>query len=94
MKVLAAVGLAVGIAIGVAVAPPAAASQNEFLAQVLIKHPNFDAQQVLNEGYKVCRYVRAGRPSSEAIPMVVKDLGISVAAATDVGSLAIEQLDC
>jgi len=94
MRVLGAVSLAVGIALGVAVAPPAAANQNDYLAQVQIRHPNLSSEVLLNEGYKVCRYVSAGRPSSEAIPMVVQDLGISVAAATDVGSAAIEQLDC
>ena len=94
MKALGAVSLAVGIAIAVAVAPPAAASQTDYLALVQVEHANLSTEQLLNEGYRVCRYISVGRPSPDAIPLVVQDLGVSVAAATDIASAAIEQLDC
>lgn len=94
MKALGAVSLAVGIAIGMAVAPPAAASEHEYLALVQVKYANLSTQQLLDEGYKVCRYISVGRPSSDAVPLVVKDLGVSVAAATDITAGAIGQLAC
>jgi Flp pilus assembly protein TadB len=49
---------------------------------------------LLTEGYKVCRYVSVGRPTADAIPMVMKDLETSVSAALDIISAAVQQLDC
>jgi hypothetical protein len=92
MKALGAFVLAVGIAIGVA--PPAAADENNYLSQTQPKLAFLSAQQLLAEGYKVCRYISVGRPSSDAVPMVVQDLGVSVPAAVYIVAPAIEELDC
>jgi hypothetical protein len=92
MRVFGAVIFAAGIAIGVA--PPAAADESDYLNQLQPKFANLTTEQLLTEGYKVCRFISAGRPSPDAIPMVVQDLQISVAAATDIVPAAIEELDC
>lgn len=95
MKALSAAIVAVGIAIGaIAVAPPAAADESGYLNELAPKYANLTTEQLLTEGYKVCRYLTAGRPSPDAVPMVVKDLQVSVSTATDIVPAAIEQLDC
>ncbi|HYO05161.1 MAG TPA: hypothetical protein VET27_26240 [Mycobacterium sp.] len=52
------------------------------------------SEQLLTEGYKVCRYVSVGRPSADALPMVMDDLQVSVAAAYAIVPAAIGHLDC
>jgi hypothetical protein len=94
MKALPAVTLAIGIGIAIGLAPPAAASEGSYLSQLQPKISYLTAQQLLNEGYKVCRYVGARRPAGDAIPMVMNDLGVTVAAAFDIVPAAVEQLDC
>jgi hypothetical protein len=92
MRALGLFVLAVGVVIGVA--PPAAADESEYLRQVQPKLAFLSTQQLLTEGYKVCRFVNVGRASSDAVPMVVKDLGVSVPAAVYIVAPAIEELDC
>jgi hypothetical protein len=90
MKTVVTVTLAIGIAI--AAAPPAAADETVYLAQTQPKLNFLSSSQLLNEGHKVCQYLSVGRESSDAVPMVVKDLGVSVSAAIDIVPTAIEQL--
>jgi hypothetical protein len=92
MKALAVVTLAVGVAIGLA--PPAAAQEREYLDQLQPRLAFLSAGQLLTEGYKVCRFVSVGRPAGDAIPLVVKDLKVTVAAALEIIPVALEQLDC
>jgi hypothetical protein len=92
MKALAMVTLAVGITLGVA--PPATADTGEYLDQLQPRISFLSADQLLTEGYKVCRFLSVGRPSGDAIPMVTKDLGITVAAAFQIVPAAVEHLDC
>ena len=84
--------LAAGVAIGVA--PPAAAEESAYLNQLSPRLTFLSAEQLRTEGYKVCRYVGVGRPTADAIPMVMDDLDITVAAALDIISAAVQQLDC
>lgn len=92
MKTLLAVTLAVGIAIGAA--PPAAADESDYLNHLGPRLAFLTTNQLLTEGYKVCRYISVGRPSPDAIPMVMKDLQVTVAAAVDITAGAVEELDC
>jgi hypothetical protein len=92
MRALLAVTLAIGIAIGVA--PTAAADESDYLDQLQPRLAFLSAKQLVTEGYKVCRYVSVGRPTADAIPMVVHDLQVSVAAAYAIVPAAIEELDC
>lgn len=92
MKTLLAVSLAAGIAIGVA--PPAAADESAYLNQLTPRFAFLSTEQLRTEGYKVCRYVGVGRPTADAIPVVVKDLQITVAASLDIIAAAVEELDC
>ncbi len=92
MKALLAGTLAVGIAIGAA--PTAAAEESDYLNQLQPRFANLTSDQLLTEGYKVCRYLSVGRPSADAIPMVMQDLQVTVAAAYAIIPAAIAQLDC
>jgi hypothetical protein len=92
MKALLLVTLAIGIAVGVA--PPAAADQGHYLARLLPEFADLTPTQLLTEGYKVCRYVSVGRPTGDAIPMVTKDLGVTVSGAFDIVPAAVEELTC
>ena len=92
MTALLTVSLAVGIAIGVA--PPAAADESEYLNQLSPRLAFLSTEQLRTEGYKVCRYVGVGRPTADAIPVVMKDLQITVAGAMDIIAAAVEQLHC
>jgi len=86
--------LAIAVGIGVATAPTAVADEAGYLQRLQSRLAYLTAQQLLTEGYKVCRYVSVGRPTADAIPMVMDDLDITVAAALDIISAAVLQLDC
>ena len=92
MKTMLVAVLAAGVAIGVA--PPAAAEESAYLNQLSPRLTFLSTEQLLTEGYKVCRYVAVGRPTADASPMVMKDLQTSVSAALDIISAAVQQLDC
>ena len=92
MKTLLAVTLAVGIGMGAA--PPAVADESDYLNHLGPRLAFLTTDQLLSEGYKVCRYISPGRPSPDAIPMVMKDLQVTVAAAVDIMAGALEELDC
>jgi hypothetical protein len=92
MKTMLVAVLAAGVAIGVA--PPAAAEESAYLNQLSPRLTFLSTEQLLTEGYRVCRYVAVGRPTADAIPMVMKDLQTSVSAALDIISAAVQQLDC
>jgi hypothetical protein len=92
MKSVVLVTLAIGIAIGAA--PTASADQSQYLARLVPEFAGLTPTQLLTEGYKVCRYVSTGRPTGDAIPMVTKDLGVTVSAAFDIVPAAVEELTC
>ncbi|WP_319447194.1 MULTISPECIES: hypothetical protein [unclassified Mycobacterium] len=92
MRTFFAVALFAGIAIGTA--PPSSADEHEYLHEIQPELAYLSSNQLLTEGYKVCRFLSPGRESSDAVPMVIKDLGVSVAAAMYIVPTAIEQLDC
>jgi hypothetical protein len=92
MRAIVAVILFAGVAIGTA--PPSAADETEYLHEIQPELAFLSSNQLLTEGYKVCRYLSVGRESSDAVPVVVQDLGISVASALRIIPTAIEQLDC
>ncbi|MBJ7340688.1 DUF732 domain-containing protein [Mycolicibacterium sp.] len=92
MKTVLAVILGVGVAIGVA--PSAAAAEADYLNQLQPRLAYLSSEQLLSEGYKVCRFIGVGRPSADAIPVVMKDLNVTVAAAMAIIPAAVTQLDC
>jgi hypothetical protein len=94
MKILGTVILAAGLGVAVAAAPQAAATESAYLAQLQPKYANLSSQQLLDEGYRVCRFLHGGRESSDAIPLVTQDLGVSVPTAYDLVPAAEEQLSC
>ncbi|GLP79768.1 DUF732 domain-containing protein [Mycobacterium antarcticum] len=92
MKTTIAITLAIGIAIGAA--PTAAAEESDYLDQLQPSLAFLSTEQLLTEGYRVCQFIGAGRPSADAIPMVVKDLQVTVATAYTLVPAALSTLDC
>ena len=92
MKLVFVAAVAMGVAIGVA--PTATADESGYLNQLSPRLAYLTTEQLRTEGYKVCRYVSAGRPTADAIPMVMDDLGITVSAALNIISTALGELDC
>ncbi len=92
MKSVVLVMLALGMAIGVA--PSASASESTFVDRMESQFPFLTPEQLVPEGHKVCRFVSAGRPVGDAIPMVVKDLAVTVAVAFEITAAAAEELGC
>ncbi len=88
------------MAMAVAVAAPAGADQNDYLHLLLPKYAYLDSQQLLTEGAKVCSITRSGRPASDAVAIVQKDLGelgvpsVSLSAAGEIVAAALVYLDC
>jgi hypothetical protein len=63
-----------------AVAAPAEADrgqydQGEYLSMLLPKYTYLNSQQLIREGAIVCAITHSGRPSSDAVLVVQKDLG-------------------
>ncbi|BBZ29265.1 hypothetical protein MMAD_35600 [Mycolicibacterium madagascariense] len=84
--------LALGMALGVA--PSASASEASYVDRLESQFPFLTPAQLLPEGHKVCRFVSAGRPVGDAIPMIVKDLAVTVAVAFEISAAAAEELGC
>jgi predicted secreted protein len=78
----------------VAAAPVAAADENSYLQRIEPRMAQLTRDQILTEGYKVCQLTRSGHGSSDAIPMVTKDLAVSVPAAADIIAAAVVELGC
>ncbi|MEU0497690.1 DUF732 domain-containing protein [Mycobacterium sp. NPDC006124] len=90
MKVVFAAVVAALTAIGVSA--PAAADEAGYLNELAPRLTSLSTQQLRTEGYKVCRYVGAGRPTADAIPVVMNDLKTTVAGAMYVISASMREL--
>jgi hypothetical protein len=86
--------LAIAVGAAVATASPAGADEAGYLQRLQSRLAYLTTQQLLTEGYKICQLTHSGRPSSNAIPMVTKDLAISVPAAVDIIVAAGGELGC
>jgi hypothetical protein len=92
MKALSVILLAIGTAIGAA--PPAAAGETDYLAQLQPRFVYLTADQLLTEGFKVCRYVSAGRATPGAVNMVENDLTVNEFTASTIVGAAIANFGC
>jgi hypothetical protein len=92
MKTLGIATLAVGITIGLA--PPAAASEDSYLAKVQDRLAYLSRDQLLTEAYKVCQMTLSGHATPAAIPVVTKDLAITVPAAVEIITAAVTEFGC
>jgi hypothetical protein len=81
-------------ATAIVVAAPASADEESYLQRLQPRLTFLTAEQLLSEGNKVCRASKAGMKSVDAVQMVQKDLAASVAAASDIVSAAVVELDC
>ncbi|MDT5340464.1 MAG: hypothetical protein QOD90_5969 [Mycobacterium sp.] len=93
MRALSVILLAIGTAIGAA-PPAAAAGQADYLAQLQPRFAYLTADQLLAEGFKVCRYVSAGRATPGAVNMVQSDLVVNELVASAIVAAAIANFGC
>lgn len=92
-RVFATLALLIGAAI--TTAPTADADQDSYLKRIEPKMAFLTRTQILTEGQKkVCQLIRSGHSSSDAIPMVVEDLNMSVPSAVDLIIAAMVELGC
>jgi hypothetical protein len=75
-------------------AAPAQADEATYLHRLQPTYTSLSTQQLLAEGYKVCKAERGGMNSADAVKMVFNDLDVWVAAATDIVPAAVEELRC
>jgi hypothetical protein len=87
-------GVASVSAFAVMAAAPAQADEATYLQLLLPKYTSLNPQQLLAEGYRVCRAERSGITSVDSVNMVYKDLAVSIAAAADIVSAAVVDLGC
>ena len=86
--------VAAAVAFGGMTASPAQANESDYLAALQPRFTFLSPQQLLAEGYKVCRATRSGMIAPDAVSMVYKDLAVSVAVADDIVSTAVVDLSC
>ncbi|HEY7053366.1 MAG TPA: hypothetical protein VH496_14715 [Mycobacterium sp.] len=84
----------IALASALLAAAPAQADQGEYLKSLQPKYVYLSAQQLLDEGARVCALKSQGVDSIDAIGVIVKDLSVSVATAADIVSTAVAKLDC
>ena len=77
--------LIAGAALSLALAAPAAADTAGYLHELQASYPTVGAQQLVSEGTKVCSAIRGGMNSTQAVVMVMRDIGVSVPAAGAIG---------
>ncbi len=85
---------ATALMFALAAAAPAAADESEYLRLLQPKYVYLSAQQLLDEGHKVCSAINSGMLSADAANMVQKDLPVSVATSVDIVGAAAVQLGC
>ena len=85
------VALVAGIAVGTAA--PAAASESDYL-RLKDSLTFLTTEQLLSEGYRACGAVHSGTRSTDAVNMVMNELGVSVNAALDIIAAAVVDLGC
>jgi hypothetical protein len=81
--------LTAGAAMSLAIASPATADPGSFLQQVQPFYQNFSAEQLLSEGFRVCKAQSSGLTSPKSVQMVQNDIGASVPAAGDIVAAAV-----
>jgi|GEM_PF-2010530 len=86
--------IAAAVAFEVMTASPAQANESDYLAALQPRFTFLSSQQLLAEGYKVCRATRGGMIAPDAVSMVYKDLSVSMAVANDIVSTAVVDLGC
>jgi len=86
--------VAAGVAFALMTASPAQADENAYLQTLQTKYTFLNAQQLLDEGHKVCRAMGNGVASPDAVNMVYKDMSVSMAVADDIVAAAAEDLGC
>jgi hypothetical protein len=91
-RILATLALMIGAAI--TTAPAAGADQDSYLQRIEPRMAFPTRTEILTEGHKVCQFIRSGHSSSDAVPMVVEDLNMSVPSAVELIIAAVVELGC
>jgi hypothetical protein len=87
-------GVVSASAFAVMAAAPAQADEATYLHRLQPTYTSLSPQQLLAEGYRVCKAERGGMNSPDAVKMVFNDLDVSVAAAADIVPAAVVELRC
>jgi hypothetical protein len=87
-------GVAPVLGFAVMAAAPAQADAATYLQRLQTSYVYLNPQQLLAEGYRVCQAQRSGVNSWDAVSMVYRDLGVSMAAAWDIETGAVKELGC
>ena len=87
-------GVAPVSAFAVMTAAPAQADAATYLQRLQTSYVNLNPQQWLAEGYRECQAERSGLNSWDAVSMVYKDLAVSMTAAWEIVSDAVDELGC
>ena len=87
-------GVASVSAFAVMAAAPARADEATYLHRLQPIYTFLSTQQLLAEGYRVCAAERSGMNSTDAVNMVYKHLAVSMAAASDIVTAAVDELHC
>jgi hypothetical protein len=92
------VGLvASAVACAVMAASPAQATESEYLQALQPKFTFLSAQQLLDEGHKVCRVIGHngnGMTAPDTVIMVSNDLAVSMEVADEIVATAVVDLPC
>jgi hypothetical protein len=80
--------------LGLAAPAPAAADKAEYLEIVQPKFAYMSESQLLSAGRMVCDATHRGAPSSAAVDIVSKNLGVSVPAAFEIVTASVIYLGC
>lgn len=80
--------------IAVASAGTAAAGEAEFVSALQDRFVFLTPQQIRTEGHRICAAMGRGTAASDIVPMVQKDLGVSVPAAAEIIEKAVIELGC
>ena len=81
-------------AMTVGLAAPAAAGDSDYLQALQPRYVYLSASQLLSAGSKVCAATRSGRPGSDIVDMLYKDMGVSVSVAYEIVNAAVVHLGC
>jgi hypothetical protein len=86
--------VAAAVAFALMTASPAQADENAFVKTLQTKYTYLSAQQLLDEGHKVCGAMGNGMAAPDAVSMVYKDMSVSMAVADDIVAAAADNLGC
>lgn len=78
----------------VGLAAPAAADSGTYIQSLQPIYAYLSESQLMSAGNTVCSATRSGHPTSDIVPMLVKNYGLSVSASYEIIVASINHLGC